>query len=66
MRISQFEGKAVALWGWGREGRGAYRALRAQLPTQSLTMFCNAEEVRELESLADAALHVETDASAQA
>ncbi|MGS0642642.1 UDP-N-acetylmuramoyl-L-alanine--D-glutamate ligase [Xanthomonas oryzae] len=66
MRISQLEGKAVALWGWGREGRAAYRALRAQLPTQSLTVFCNAEEARELESLADAALHVETDASAQA
>ncbi|WP_039813242.1 Mur ligase family protein, partial [Xanthomonas arboricola] len=66
MRISQLEGKAVALWGWGREGRAAYRALRAALPSQSLTVFCNADEARELETLADAALHVETDASAQA
>ncbi|HEY9540567.1 MAG TPA: UDP-N-acetylmuramoyl-L-alanine--D-glutamate ligase [Luteimonas sp.] len=30
MRISQLEGKRVALWGWGREGRAAYRALRAR------------------------------------
>src|SRR3546814_15144629 len=27
---SQLEGKRVALWGWGREGRAAYRALRAR------------------------------------
>nr|WP_283161734.1 UDP-N-acetylmuramoyl-L-alanine--D-glutamate ligase [Xanthomonas nasturtii] len=66
VRISQLEGKAVALWGWGREGRAAYRALRARLPAQPLTVFCNAEEARELEALADTALHVETDASAQA
>ncbi|WAH65801.1 UDP-N-acetylmuramoyl-L-alanine--D-glutamate ligase [Xanthomonas hortorum] len=66
MRISQLEGRAVALWGWGREGRAAYHALRAVLPTQSLTVFCNAEEARELDALADPALHVETEASAQA
>ncbi|ATS52466.1 UDP-N-acetylmuramoyl-L-alanine--D-glutamate ligase [Xanthomonas citri pv. fuscans CFBP 6996] len=66
MRISQLEGKTVALWGWGREGRAAYRALRARLPTQALTVFCNAEEAREIGALADAALQVETDASAQA
>jgi UDP-N-acetylmuramoylalanine--D-glutamate ligase len=54
------------LWGWGREGRAAYRALRAVLPTQSLTVFGNAEEARELETLADAALYVQTEASAQA
>src|SRR3546814_6521201 len=28
--MSQLEGKRVALWGWGREGRAAYRALRAR------------------------------------
>jgi UDP-N-acetylmuramoylalanine--D-glutamate ligase len=32
VRISQLEGKSVALWGWGREGRAAYRALRAGSP----------------------------------
>ncbi|WP_372361038.1 UDP-N-acetylmuramoyl-L-alanine--D-glutamate ligase [Xanthomonas sp. NCPPB 1325] len=66
MRISQLEGRAVALWGWGREGRAAYRALRSALPTQPLTVFCTNEEARELAALADAALQVETDASAQA
>ena len=29
MHISQLEGLRVALWGWGREGRAAYAALRA-------------------------------------
>ncbi len=33
--IGQLAGKRVALWGWGREGRAAYAALRARLPTQS-------------------------------
>src|SRR3546814_13157521 len=28
--MSQLEGKRVALWGWGREGRAAYSALRAR------------------------------------
>ncbi|MGH8032809.1 MAG: UDP-N-acetylmuramoyl-L-alanine--D-glutamate ligase [Luteimonas sp.] len=28
MRISQLDGRRVALWGWGREGRAAYAALR--------------------------------------
>ena len=32
MRISQLEGRRVALWGWGREGRAAYRALRGGDP----------------------------------
>ncbi|MCC4599453.1 UDP-N-acetylmuramoyl-L-alanine--D-glutamate ligase [Xanthomonas melonis] len=66
MRISQLEGRAVALWGWGREGRAAYRALRDALPAQPLTVFCNAEEAGELAVLGDAALQMETDASAHA
>lgn len=66
MRISQLEGKAVALWGWAREGRAAYRALRQQLPAQPLTVFCNAEEARDVAALADPALQVQTEASAQA
>lgn len=66
MRISQLEGRAVALWGWGREGRAAYRAVRTALPAQPLTVFCSTEEARELAALDDAALQVETDASAQA
>jgi len=32
VRISQLEGKRVALWGWGREGRAAFAVLRQRLP----------------------------------
>ncbi|MBJ7516911.1 MAG: UDP-N-acetylmuramoyl-L-alanine--D-glutamate ligase, partial [Stenotrophomonas sp.] len=45
MKISQLEGKRVALWGWGREGRAAHAVLRARLPTLPLTLFCPAAEV---------------------
>lgn len=65
MRISQLEGKRVALWGWGREGRAAYRAVRSRLPRLELTLFCSAEEVADANSLADAKLLVDTDASAK-
>ncbi|WP_407352364.1 UDP-N-acetylmuramoyl-L-alanine--D-glutamate ligase [Luteimonas sp. R10] len=76
MRISQLEGRRVALWGWGREGRAAWRALRAgdsglvirdsyeagRLP---LTLFCNADEADEARALGDSALTVETEATAE-
>ncbi|WP_295953881.1 Mur ligase family protein, partial [uncultured Xanthomonas sp.] len=74
MRISQLESQRVALWGWGREGRAAYAAVRGweagigngearrALP---LTVFCSAEEAAEIAALHDPALHVETEASAE-
>ncbi|MEZ0470589.1 UDP-N-acetylmuramoyl-L-alanine--D-glutamate ligase [Luteimonas salinilitoris] len=77
MRISQLEGRRVALWGWGREGRAAYRALRDResgignresgknKPPASLTLFCNPDEVMEARALGDDALTVETEASAE-
>ena len=61
--ITQLEGLRVALWGWGREGRAAYRALRGRLPTQPLTLFCSAGEVDEAYALGDALLTTDTDAS---
>ncbi|WP_159678326.1 UDP-N-acetylmuramoyl-L-alanine--D-glutamate ligase [Luteimonas sp. 9C] len=72
MRISQLEaiaavGGRVALWGWGREGRAAYAALRAvggpggALP---LTVFCAETEAADIEALGDPALQVDTDAGA--
>lgn len=64
MRISTLEGRRVALWGWGREGRAAYRAIRSRLPHAPLTLFCSADEAGDARSLGDAALEVETDASA--
>ena len=61
VRISLLEGKRVALWGWGREGRAAYRVIRAQWPGMPLTLFCLPDEVRAVESLGDKGLRIETD-----
>lgn len=66
VRISQFEGRRVALWGWGREGRAAYRALRARLREQPLTVLCAAEEKAEIEALADPLLTACVDPDAEA
>ena len=68
MRISKLEaifhdGGRVALWGWGREGRAAWRAIRSRLPSLPLTVFCSAEEAGEVQA-ADASLTVETQATA--
>ncbi len=63
--IAQLEGKRVALWGWGREGRAAYRVLRRRLPTLPLTLFCSAEELGEAHALGDALLTADIDASAE-
>jgi len=63
--IAQLESRRVALWGWGREGRAAYRALRRRLPTLPLTLFCSAEELGEAHALGDALLVADTEASAE-
>ena len=66
MRISSLDGRRVALWGWGREGRAAYRALRSRLPSLALTVFCDANEAVGVAAIGDpllqAATHVDTDA----
>lgn len=64
MNISQLDGERIALWGWGREGRAAYRAIRSRLPDQALTLFCNADEVVEARAIGDAALSTTIEASA--
>lgn len=64
VRISQLEGRRVALWGWGREGRAAHRAVRSRLPQLPLTLFCHADEAADAKATGDAALSVETEASA--
>ena len=69
MRISQLEaivaqGGHVALWGWGREGRAAYRAIRSRLPGLPLTLLCKSDEVGDAQALGDALLQVETQATA--
>jgi len=71
VRISRLEavaagGGRIALWGWGREGRAAYRALRRRLPSLPLTLFCDQAEAAEAQALGDAALAVETTVTADA
>lgn len=64
MRISQLDGQRVALWGWGREGRAAYQAIRSRLPELALTLFCSNEEAGEARALHDPRLAIETAATA--
>ncbi|MDO5609958.1 MAG: Mur ligase family protein [Pseudomonadota bacterium] len=65
VKISALDGCRVALWGWGREGRAAYRALRRCLPDLALTLFCSAAEVTEAAALDDDRLEIETAASGE-
>ena len=66
MRISQLEGKRVALWGWGREGRAAFHALRQRLPGVPLTLFCPEGEAEGARAETGGALQVETDVTGAA
>ncbi|GAB2522573.1 UDP-N-acetylmuramoyl-L-alanine--D-glutamate ligase [Lysobacter humi (ex Lee et al. 2017)] len=65
MRVSQLDGRHVALWGWGREGRAAYAVLRGRLPDLPLTLFCGAGEADDARALRDARLVIETEATAE-
>ncbi|HEY4582022.1 MAG TPA: UDP-N-acetylmuramoyl-L-alanine--D-glutamate ligase [Lysobacter sp.] len=60
MRISQLDGRRVALWGWGREGRAAHRAIRSRLPALPLTLFCSEAEADDARALGDGALSIVT------
>lgn len=62
--IGQLDGRRVALWGWGREGRAAHRALRRRLPGLPLTLFCAPGEVDDARALGDALLTIETNVDA--
>src|SRR5690606_4101263 len=58
--IEQLDGKRVALWGWGREGRAAWKAIRSRLPQLPLTLFCLPEEAAGARAMDDALLGIET------
>ncbi len=45
MRFATLEGRRLAVWGAGREGRAALKALRARLPEQPVTLLCSADEI---------------------
>ena len=64
MRISQLEDRRIALWGWGRESRAAYAALRTRLPQQRLTVLCNATEAEAVHAMNDGLVDVVTDVDA--
>ncbi|WP_305804501.1 UDP-N-acetylmuramoyl-L-alanine--D-glutamate ligase [Stenotrophomonas sp. YIM B06876] len=66
MRISQLEGKRVALWGWGREGRAAFHVLQQRLPSLPLTLFCPESEAAAARAETAGALQLETDVTAAA
>ena len=66
MRISTLEsivagGGRIALWGWGREGRATYRAVRSRLPGLPLTLFCLEAEADDARALHDPMLVVVAD-----
>ena len=60
MQISELEGKRVAIWGYGREGRAALAALRWRLPSQPITVFCSDAEAAAINAMEDPALTVDT------
>lgn len=45
MRIADLAGRRVAIWGAGREGQAALRALTRRLPGQRLAVICRPDEV---------------------
>jgi UDP-N-acetylmuramoylalanine--D-glutamate ligase len=65
VRISQLEGKRVALWGWGREGRAAFAVLRQRLPALALTLFCPEAEAAAARAEAGNALQVRSDVNGE-
>jgi UDP-N-acetylmuramoyl-L-alanine---L-glutamate ligase len=65
MHISALEGRNVALWGFGREGRAALRALRRRYPGQRFTVLCPVEEAADVAALADPLVEIDSSADAQ-
>ena len=66
MRISELDGRRVALWGWGRESRAAHAALRSRLPGLALTAICSESESAEVDALHDPLLQPSTQSDADA
>jgi UDP-N-acetylmuramoylalanine--D-glutamate ligase len=64
VRISELEGKRVAIWGYGREGRAALAALRWRLPRQPITVFCSLIESAAIEAMEDPNLTIDNSVDA--
>ena len=65
MKISELEGKRIAIWGYGREGRAALAALRWRLPRQAITVFCSDAEAPAIAAMEDPGLTVETEVNGE-
>lgn len=52
MRFADLEGRRVAVWGVGREGRAALTALAERLPSQPVALFCHPREAVEVAAIA--------------
>ncbi|HEX7338419.1 MAG TPA: UDP-N-acetylmuramoyl-L-alanine--D-glutamate ligase [Rhodanobacteraceae bacterium] len=48
MKFATLEGRRIAVWGCGREGRAALAALHRHLPRQVVTLFCREAEAAAL------------------
>ncbi|GAB2593114.1 UDP-N-acetylmuramoyl-L-alanine--D-glutamate ligase [Dyella jejuensis] len=57
MRIAELAAKRVAVWGFGREGRAAIRALRRRAPQLALALYCSEAEAAQAQAF-DAAVRV--------
>lgn len=62
---SALKGQSIAIWGYGREGRAALQYLRARLPGQALTVFCNAQEAAEINAIGDEAIRCRSEPGAE-
>ena len=58
MRFEDLANAAVAIWGYGREGRSVLAAFRRRFPQQSLTLYCKADEAEVARKRGDERLHV--------
>ena len=61
MKLSELEGRRIAIWGYGREGRAALAALRWHLPREPLALLCSESEAADAMQLGDPALYVFTE-----
>jgi UDP-N-acetylmuramoylalanine--D-glutamate ligase len=48
MKLADLAAARIAIWGFGREGRSALKAIHSRFPDKTVTVYCNAEEAKSL------------------